>query len=141
LPQRGEIDWSFPITVSRLVLTGRYVHLGWFHCPSPHDYHLVALVLERLGVADLAEQQIGQLSGGQQQRTLLARALVQEADLLLLDEPFNAVDAPTREVIYAVLADLKAQGKTVVVTTHDLERLADTYDATIHLQDGAVVEG
>jgi ABC-type Mn2+/Zn2+ transport system ATPase subunit len=141
LPQRGEIDWSFPITVSRLVLTGRYVHLGWFRRPSPHDYHLVAMVLERLGVADLAEQQIGQLSGGQQQRTLLARALVQEADLLLLDEPFNAVDAPTREVIYAVLADLKAQGKTVVVTTHDLERLADAYDATIHLQDGAVVEG
>ena len=140
LPQRGDVDWTFPITVSRFVLTGRYVHLGWFCRPGPRDRAIVVAVLDRLGLSALADRQIGQLSGGQQQRALLARALAQGADLLLLDEPFNAVDAETRDVIYQVLADLKAEGKTLVVATHDLGRLAHAFDATVHLQNGLLVQ-
>lgn len=139
LPQRGDIDWTFPVPVSRFVLAGRYVHLGWFRRPGKRDHEITAAVLERLGLTALADRQIGKLSGGQQQRALLARALAQEADLLLLDEPLNAVDADTRDAIYGVLADLKADGKTLVVATHDLGRLADAFDAVIHLRDGRVV--
>jgi len=95
LPQRTDLDWRFPISARRLVLTGRYVHLGWLKRPGPTDWLRTDETLRRLGMADLAECQIGQLSGGQQQRLLLARALAQEADLFLLDEPLNAVDADT----------------------------------------------
>jgi len=140
LPQRGDIDWSFPVTVSRFVLTGRYVHLGWFRRPGGHDRAIVEAVLDRLGLGGLANRQIGRLSGGQQQRALLARALAQGADLLLLDEPLNAVDAETRDVIYQVLAELKAEGKTLVVATHDLGRLAHAFDATVNLQNGSLVQ-
>lgn len=138
LPQRGDIDWTFPVPVSRFVLTGRYVHLGWFRRPGAADRAIATAALRRLGLADLADRPIGKLSGGQQQRALLARALAQEADLLLLDEPLNAVDAETRDGIYAVMADLRAEGKTLVVATHDLGRLADGFDDTVHLQNGNV---
>ena len=97
LPQREEIDWRFPISVERLVLTGRYVHLGWFRWPKAGDYQITRAVMDRLGLSNLASRQIGKLSGGQQQRVLVARALAQGADLLLLDEPLNAVDAETRD--------------------------------------------
>ena len=140
LPQRGDIDWTFPITVSRFVLAGRYVHLGWFRRPRESDWAIVASVMERLGLGSLADRQIGRLSGGQQQRALLARALAQGADLLLLDEPLNAVDIETREIIYAVMADLRDEGKTLIVATHDVGRLADAFDVTIHLQNGYLVE-
>lgn len=136
LAQRGEVDWAFPISVRRLVLAGRYVHLGWLRRPGRRDREIVAEVLARLGLADLAENQIGALSGGQQQRVLLARALAQEADLLLLDEPLNAVDAETRAVVGRVLADLRRAGKSLVVATHDVDRLASDYDAAFALRDG-----
>jgi ABC-type Mn2+/Zn2+ transport system ATPase subunit len=139
LAQRSEIDWRFPMTVRRLTVTGRYVHLGWFRQPGPHDWALADEMLSRLGILKLAERQIGQLSGGQQQRTLLARALVQEADLLLLDEPLNAVDADTRNIIATVLTDLARQGKAVVVATHDLGRLESDFDAALYLCEGHVV--
>ncbi|HEU5089275.1 MAG TPA: ATP-binding cassette domain-containing protein, partial [Roseiflexaceae bacterium] len=87
LPQRGEIDWRFPIAVDKLVLTGRYVHLGWLQRPQEHDRARALEALKVVGLAGLSQRQIGALSGGQQQRALLARALVQDADLLLLDEP------------------------------------------------------
>jgi len=136
LPQRGDVDWRFPINVRKLVTTGRYVHLGWLRRPGRRDREVVGAVMERLGIAHLADRQVGQLSGGQQQRALLARALVQEADLLLLDEPLNAVDAGTREEISSVLAELKADGKTLVVATHDLGSLANEYDGVLYLRDG-----
>lgn len=136
LPQRGEIDWGFPMSVKRLVLTGRYVHLGWLAWPGRRDVESAQSALTALGLSDLAEQQIGKLSGGQQQRALLARALAQEADLLLLDEPFNAVDCRTQESIYQAMRSLRDAGKTLVVATHDLSRLDGAFDAVIRLRDG-----
>jgi manganese/zinc/iron transport system ATP- binding protein len=139
LPQGGDVDWQFPISVERLVLTGRYVHLGWFRWPGKQDYEIAREVLARLGLTELAARQIGKLSGGQQQRALLARALAQGADLLLLDEPLNTVDAETRETIHAVLRDLQRQGKTIHCATHDLGRLASDFDAAVYLSEGRQV--
>lgn len=139
LAQRGELDWSFPISVRRLVLTGRYPHLGWLRWPTRADWRRADEALAKLHLFDLAERQIGELSGGQQQRALLARALAQEADLLLLDEPLNSVDAATREVVSSVLRDLQRQGKTVIVATHDLDRLQADFDDALFLVDGQVV--
>ena len=140
LPQRGDVDWRFPINVRRLVLTGRYVHLGWLKRPRADDYAIADRALARLGIGALANRQIGQLSGGQQQRVLLARALAQEADLLLLDEPLNAVDAGTRDTVATVLQELKAQGKAMLVATHDLGRLEADFDGALYLHQGYEVE-
>ena len=140
LPQRGEVDWRFPISVKKLVMTGRYVHLGWLRRPGYEDRKAVAEVLQRLGLDHLAGRQIGQLSGGQQQRALLARALVQKGDLLLLDEPLNAVDAATRETISEVLSGLRRTGKTTIMATHDLASLASEFDGALYLSDGREVE-
>ncbi|MFQ5692718.1 MAG: metal ABC transporter ATP-binding protein [Nitrospinota bacterium] len=136
LPQRSDLDWRFPISVRELVLTGRHVHLGWFRRPGARDSAIASKALELLGLSGVAGRQIGQLSGGQQQRALLARALAQEADLLLLDEPLNAVDTETRGVIADVLRDLKAQGRTVIIATHDLGRLEADYDGALYLSGG-----
>jgi ABC-type Mn2+/Zn2+ transport system ATPase subunit len=140
LPQRGEIDWRFPISLRRLVTTGRYVHLGWLKRPGRKDREVVSEVIEDLGLTPLAGRQIGQLSGGQQQRALLARALVQDGDLLLLDEPLNAVDAGTRETISKVLSELQRRGKTMVIATHDLASLASEFDGALYLREGCEVE-
>ncbi|MBP7693716.1 MAG: ATP-binding cassette domain-containing protein [Anaerolineales bacterium] len=136
LPQRSDLDWRFPADVRRLVMTGRYVHLGWLQRPGKQDRAIVDAQLERLGLAPLAERQIGELSGGQQQRALLARALAQDADLLLLDEPLNAVDADTRAVMAQVLNDLARGGKTVIAATHDLGRLEAEFDGALYLCEG-----
>lgn len=136
LPQRSEVDWRFPVSLERLVLAGRFVHLGWLRLPAAADRRIVADVLALLGLSDLAARQIGELSGGQQQRALLARALVQEADLLLLDEPLSAVDARSREIIAAVLDDLRRRGKSALVATHHLDRLETEYDDAIALNEG-----
>ncbi|MGE0538611.1 MAG: metal ABC transporter ATP-binding protein [Dehalococcoidia bacterium] len=135
LPQRGEVDWRFPISVRRLVLTGRYVHCGWLRRPARHDAALADQSLARLGLTGLAGSQIGRLSGGQQQRALLARALVQQARLLLLDEPLNGVDAATRDVIMHTLSDLRHAGAAVMVATHDHDRRAGEFDAVIRLEN------
>jgi ABC-type Mn2+/Zn2+ transport system ATPase subunit len=139
LPQRGELDWRFPISLRRLVMTGRYVHLGWLHRPAAHDWQVVDRMIAQLELSHLAQRQIGQLSGGQQQRALLARALAQEADLLLLDEPLNAVDNDTRAIIAEVLDELRQQQKTVVIATHDLGRLENEFDSAVYLCEGEVI--
>lgn len=136
LAQRSETDWRFPMTVARLVGTGRYSRRGWLRGLTAADHQAVAAVMAQLQIDHLAHRQIGQLSGGQQQRTLLARALAQEADLLLLDEPLNAVDVETRAIIARVLDDLKAQQKTVLIATHDLGRLESDFDGALYLSEG-----
>lgn len=136
LPQRGDIDWAFPVTVERFVLAGRYVHLGWLRWPRRADRAVVRRVLDRLGIARLAGRPIAALSGGQQQRALVARALAQGADLLLLDEPFNNLDADTRADLLGLFADLRSAGKTLVVATHDFDRPGDTFDAVVRLRAG-----
>ncbi|MBX3420780.1 MAG: ABC transporter ATP-binding protein [Pirellulaceae bacterium] len=138
LPQRSDIDWQFPITVADLVMTGRYVHLGWFRRPGRQDRQHVAVALQRLGIADLAQRQISRLSGGQQQRVLIARALVQGASLFLLDEPLNAVDEATRDIVDQVLSDHASRGGSVLVATHDLGRLSESFDVAIYLQGGRI---
>jgi manganese/zinc/iron transport system ATP- binding protein len=140
LPQRGEIEWRFPVTLRRLVMTGRYVHLGWLRPPRQSDHQIVQEVLARLGLSDLAERQIGQLSGGQQQRALIARALAQESDLLLLDEPFNAVDVASRTIIMRVLDEIQQQGKTALIATHDLNRLSTDFDHVVRMSEGQLEE-
>ena len=140
LPQRGDLDWSFPLSVSRLVLTGRYVHLGWLQRPSPEDDEIVQRVLRRLDLEPLAGRLVGQLSGGQQQRALLGRALAQNADLLLLDEPLNAVDSDTRKVMSEVLDELRGEGTTVLVATHDIGHLYTAFDDALYLSEGRIVE-
>jgi manganese/zinc/iron transport system ATP- binding protein len=121
------------------VLTGRYVHLGWLRLPSTRDKDIVTASIRRLGLSGLATQKIGNLSGGQQQRALLARALAQEADLLLLDEPFNAVDASTQDTIYDAMRNLRQQGKTLIVATHDLSRLTGAFDMAVYLKAGKLI--
>lgn len=139
LPQRSDIDWQFPMSVLDLTLTGRYVYLGWFKRPNQTDQRIALEALEQLNVADLAHRQISKLSGGQQQRVLIARALAQQADLLMLDEPLNAVDAVTRDTVARVLNQIKAQGKTVIVATHYFDAEEGRYDGAIFLKDGQQV--
>jgi ABC-type Mn2+/Zn2+ transport system ATPase subunit len=141
LPQRSEIDWHFPISVLDLVLMGRYVYLGWFKTPQKRDIEIARHSLKEMNVLDLAHRQISKLSGGQQQRVLIARALSQNADLLLLDEPLNAVDAATRQTVGEVLHKIKAQGKTVIVATHYYDQEEGRYDQAIYLKDGKKISG
>jgi len=136
LPQRSDLDWQFPMSAAELVLTGRYVHLGWFRRPTRRDRVLAGEALDRLGMIASADQRISDLSGGQQQRILLARALVQEASIFLLDEPLNAVDDATRELVNDVLQEQAARGGCVLAATHDLGRLTEAFDRAEHLIDG-----
>ena len=141
LPQRSEIDWQFPISVLDLVVMGRYVYLGWLNKPQKRDIEIARHALKEMNVLDLAYRQISKLSGGQQQRVLIARALAQNADLLLLDEPLNAVDVSTRQTVGEVLHKIKSQGKTVIVATHYYDQEEGRYDHAIFLKDGKKISG
>ncbi|NBV41178.1 metal ABC transporter ATP-binding protein [bacterium] len=128
VPQRNSVDWDFPTSALDVVTMGRYGHLGWIRRPSKADAMLAMGALEQVGMADFANRQINQLSGGQQQRVFLARALVQNAEIYFLDEPFAGVDAATESAIVAVLKSLKDQGKTLIVVHHDLQTLKEYFD-------------
>ncbi len=133
VPQRADLDWDFPATVFDVALMGTYGRVGWLRRPGPAEHALARTALERVGMTNLADRPIGQLSGGQQQRVLLARALAQEADIYLLDEPFQGVDAPTEATLLEVLRWLKQQGKTIVVVHHDLSTVAEYFDWVVLL--------
>lgn len=129
VPQADAIDERFPVTAAEVVMQGRRQFTGPWRRPTPTDRTAVADALERVGLAEIAGRRIGELSGGQRRRVLLARCLAQEADLLLLDEPFNGMDAGSEEVYIDVLRELTAGGRTALVSTHHLdtvERLADS---------------
>ena len=141
VPQREAVDWSFPISAADVVTMGRYPALGVLRRPGPRDRRAVAQALERVGIADLAGRQIGALSGGQQQRVFLARALVQEASVLLLDEPMTGVDQATEHAIDALLHELRDEGATIVLTTHDLESAAAHSDRLLFVNRRIVAYG
>ena len=128
VPQRNEIDWSFPVTVEDVVMMGRVGQIGLFRWPRRADWEVVRASLARVSATHLAKKQIGELSGGQQQRIFIARALAQEAELLLLDEPLNGLDVPSQQAIFDVLDGLRPDGVTVLVATHDLQLAADRFD-------------
>jgi manganese/zinc/iron transport system ATP- binding protein len=128
VPQRETVDWDFPVNVMDVVLMGTYGRLGWFRRPGAREREAARAALDRVGLADLADRQIGRLSGGQQQRVFLARALAQDADLYFLDEPLAGVDARSQEQIFRVLADLRRSGRLVIVVHHDLRTAADWFD-------------
>src|SRR3989344_4401938 len=128
VPQRGSVDWDFPTHALDVVMMGRYGHLGWFKRPGKKEKELALKSLKKVGMADFADRQISQLSGGQQQRVFLARALVQDADIYFMDEPFAGVDAATEKAIVALLRELRKKGKTVIVVHHDLQTLKEYFD-------------
>ena len=120
VPQVDTLDADFPVSVAQVVLMGRYRHIGWLRRPSTHDRRLAAQALDQVGMADRSRDRFGLLSGGQRQRVLLARAIAAQPDLLLLDEPFNGVDAVSQQALLDAIGELKAGGASVVVSTHDL---------------------
>jgi len=128
VPQRGSVDWDFPTTVLDVVMMGRYGALGWVRRPGRRERDLALEALAKVGMADFRGRQISQLSGGQQQRVFLARALVQEAQVYFMDEPFQGVDARTERAIVRLLQDLRAEGRTVVVVHHDLQTVPEYFD-------------
>jgi len=128
VPQRGSVDWDFPTSVLDVVMMGRYGKLGWFRRPGQKEKEMALEALEKVGMSKYAHRQISQLSGGQQQRTFLARALVQDAQVYFMDEPFQGVDATTERAIVALLKDLREAGKTVVVVHHDLQTVPEYFD-------------
>ena len=133
LPQREEVDWDFPITVRGLVEMGRYPHLGLWKRYSSSDEEAVDRALETLSIADLHDRQICELSGGQQQRAFLARALAQEAHVLLLDEPFTGLDRNAAESLAALLAALSEEGRLVLSSHHDLDSAPDLFNECLLL--------
>ena len=128
VPQRGSVDWDFPTDVLDVVMMGRYGALGWFKRPSAHEQALAQEALDKVGMSAFADRQISQLSGGQQQRVFLARALVQDAQIYFMDEPFQGVDATTERAIVTLLQDLRAAGKTVIAVHHDLQTVPEYFD-------------
>jgi manganese/iron transport system ATP-binding protein len=128
VPQAEEVDWSFPVLVEDVVMMGRYGHMGILRRPAPADRACVAEALDRLGLADLRHRQIGELSGGQKKRVFLARALAQEARIILLDEPFTGVDVTTEDEIVALMRTLRASGHVMLVSTHNLGSVPDFCD-------------
>lgn len=141
VPQRASIDWDFPTRVIDVVLMGLYGDLGLLRLVRARHRKAAVDCLERVGMADFADRQIGQLSGGQQQRVFLARALAQNADLYLLDEPLAGVDAATEKAIIDVLKGLKAEGRTVICVHHDLATVADYFDHVLLLNVRKIAEG
>lgn len=141
VPQRESVDWDFPVSVLDVVAMGTYAQLGWFRRVNRRCRALALQALERVGLADYADRQISQLSGGQQQRTFLARALVQDADIYFMDEPFAAVDASTERAIVVLLKELQSRGKTCLVVHHDLATVSQYFDWTVLLNMRVVAAG
>ena len=141
VPQRGAVDWDFPVNALDVVTMGLYRKIGWCR-PITRKYRQMAMEsLERVGMADYSKRQISQLSGGQQQRVFLARALAQDADLYLMDEPFAGVDAATERAIIAILRELREVGKTALVVHHDLQTVTEYFDHVVLLNMRLVAFG
>ena len=141
IPQRSQVDWDFPVTVADVVMMGRSAKLGPLNWPHKKDWEQVSHALATVDLSNLATRQIGQLSGGQQQRMFIARALAQEAELMLMDEPLTGLDTPSQEGILDLLDKLKKEKVTVMVATHDLDQAATHFDRIMLLNHGLVAFG
>jgi len=141
LPQLDAIQRNFPVSVSDVVMMGRYPQIGWVKRPKGSDLAAVRQALDRVTLLDHADTQIGRLSGGQTQRALLARVLAQDPHLLLLDEPVSGVDPATQHAIFSVLEELRDNGKTVIVATHDLNCVVERFDLVLCLNRRLVAWG
>ena len=141
VPQAEEVDWSFPVLVEDVVMMGRYGRMGWLRRPRPADRAAVADALARVGMAEFGRRQIGELSGGQRKRVFLARALAQDARVILLDEPFTGVDVKTEERITALLRDLRDEGRVMLVSTHNLGSVPEFCDRTVFVRGTVLAHG
>ena len=141
VPQRESVDWDFPVSVLDVVLMGTYGRLGWFRRPGRAERDWARECLSKVGLAQYERQQIGQLSGGQQQRVFLARALAQKADIYFMDEPMAGVDAATERLVFQVLDDLRAEGKTIIAVHHDLRTVPQYFDYVVLLNVRLVAAG
>ncbi|TPP06842.1 manganese/iron ABC transporter ATP-binding protein [Rhizobium glycinendophyticum] len=141
VPQAEEVDWNFPVLVEDVVMMGRYGHMNFLRIPSKHDHALVDAALARVGMSDYRKRQIGELSGGQRKRVFLARALAQEGQVILLDEPFTGVDVTTEEQIIGLMKDLRAEGRVMLVSTHNLGSVPDFCDRTIFVKGTVIAAG
>lgn len=141
IPQREEVDWRFPVRVQDVVMMGRFGRLGWWQRPGKNDQAIVQRAMQQMGIDGLANRPIGDLSGGQQQRAFLARALAQEPHILLMDEPFNGVDAATQEATLVLLDQLHSEQVTVLVSTHDLSLAANRFEQILLLNRRLVAFG
>jgi len=141
VPQRGSVDWDFPTNVLDVVMMGLYGQVGWVRRPGRAERDRALMALDQVGMESFAERQISQLSGGQQQRVFLARALVQDADIYFMDEPFQGVDATTERAIIDLLRALRERGKTVVVVHHDLQTVPEYFDHVMLLNVRRIASG
>ena len=141
VPQHGDVDWSFPITVGEVVLMGRVRLIGWFHWAKPRDWEIVRECLAMVDMLPQIGRQIGELSGGQQQRVFIARALAQGADVMLMDEPLSGVDVTTQKVFFELLDDLRARGVSIIVAMHDLLLAQQHFDRIALLNHKLVAVG
>ncbi len=141
LPQAESVDWSFPVSVRDIVLMGRYRRAGWLRPPSRDDRAAADRALHLVNMQHLADRQIGELSGGQQRRAFLARAVAQEPDVYLLDEPVTGVDPTTEDELMALLNDERSRGKTILATTHDLAGVAEHFSRLLSLNVSLVADG
>jgi len=141
VPQKGSVDWDFPTTAVDVVLMGTYGNLGWIRRPGLNEKKAALEALEKVGMLPFKHRQISQLSGGQQQRVFLARALVQDASVYLMDEPFQGVDATTEIAIINILKELRKAGKTLVVVHHDLQTVPEYFDWVTFLNVKKIATG
>jgi len=141
VPQRSSVDWDFPITAFDLVMMGCFRQIKWFKWVSKKARHLTEQALEMVKMTPFAQQQIGQLSGGQQQRLFIARALAQQADIYLLDEPFAGVDIVTETALMQLLKELRDAGKTIIIVHHDLSSVEEHFDWVVLLNTCLIAAG
>jgi manganese/iron transport system ATP-binding protein len=141
VPQAEEVDWTFPVLVEDVVMMGRYGRMGFLRIPSAADHAAVAQALDRVGMADYRTRQIGELSGGQRKRVFLARALAQEGQVILLDEPFTGVDVQTEEAIIALLSEMRAEGRVMLVSTHNLGSVPEYCDHVVLVKGTVLAHG
>ena len=141
VPQAEEVDWSFPVLVQDVVMMGRYGHMGFFRKTRQQDILEVANALNRVGMTDFKDRQIGELSGGQRKRVFLARAIAQEGKTILLDEPFTGVDVKTETAIIKLLGEMRKEGKIMLVSTHNLGSVPEFCDRTILIKETVLAYG